>query len=304
MKKTNKFILLITVFMLTATFVFAAKYTVNTSGVVKNSNGTTITSPSNTVNQNYYNNYYSSDYISNNQVNSSQVGVIEIVMDYSGSMSNWIIAAKRSMRTIIAQIPSSTAVGFRVFGHDNHGNNPTSIHTLQDVKKIIKNGNKFKVVTEKGPLGTTSGACSATSQIATIAPSNANAILAGMNSVDIGGATPLVYALDRAIYQDFYNMDTVTPKKVILVTDGGENCGGDPCAFARNLMKKRSDVHIDVILASSSSKALTCLASVTGGHFYHVNNLSDFTTAVTKSMQSEPATQSEIKKQNYEFIGD
>ena len=93
-------------------------------------------------------------------------------------------------------------------------------------------------------------------------------------------------------------------KKIILITDGGENCGGNPCAFARNLMKKRNDIHIDVVLASSSSNALTCLASTTGGHLYHVNNLSDFTTTMTKSMQSEPATLNEIKKQNYEFISD
>ena len=301
----KKYILvLIVALIMTTGFAFSAKYKVNSSGVVKNSGGQIITSPSNTINQNYYNNYYAYNYTESNIVNKSQTGTIEIVMDYSGSMSNWIVAAKRSMQVILSQIPSSTSVGFRVFGHDSYGNNPTSIHTLQDVKKIIKNGNKFKVVTERGPLGTTTGACSATQQVATILPSNVNKILSGMNSVDIGGATPLVYALDRAVYQDFASMDTVTPKKVILITDGGENCGGDPCAFARNLMKKRQDVHIDVVLASSNSNALTCLATTTGGHLYHVNNLSDFTTTMTKSMQSTPASSYEIKKQNYEFIGD
>ena len=35
-------------------------------------------------------------------------------MDYSGSMSNWIIEAKRAMTAIIAQIPSTTSVGFKV----------------------------------------------------------------------------------------------------------------------------------------------------------------------------------------------
>ena len=125
-----------------------------------------------------------------------------------------------------------------------------------------------------------------------------------MNSVDIGGATPLVYALDRAAYQDFANFDQITPKKIILITDGGENCGGDPCAFARNLMSKRSDIHIDVVLASSYSRSLTCLASTTGGHFYSVDNLSDFSNTMTKSIHTKPATQQEIKKQSYEFIAE
>ena len=300
--------------ILTSGVVFAAKYTINTSGTIKTNTGKTVSSPANAVNQNYYqpttsiqnyyNNYQSQAYVDNNQVNQSQTGIVEIVMDYSGSMSNWIVAAKRSMSAIIAQIPTSTQIGFRVFGHDSHGNNPTSIHTLQDVKKIVKKGNKFTVVTERGPIGTTAGACSSTQQIAAIAPANSMSILNGMNSVDIGGATPLVYALDRTVNQDFANMDQFTPKKIILITDGGENCGGDPCAFAKNLMKKRSDVHIDVVLASSSSRALTCLASATGGHFYNVNNLSDFSNTITKSVQQAPATKEEIRKQNYEFISE
>ena len=287
---------------------YGAKYTINSSGTVKTQAGQVVTSPANSVNQNYYNNYNIQNYTASTLASSASgenVGTVEIVMDFSGSMSNWIIAAKRSIANIIAQIPATTKVGFRVFGHDSNGHNPSSIHTLQDVKRIVKNANgKFTVVTERGPIGTTAGACSATTQVAPIMAANASNILNGMNSVDIGGATPLVYALDRAIYQDFASMDTFTPKKIVLITDGGENCGGDPCAFARSLMKKRSDVHIDVVLASSSSRALTCLASTTGGHFYTVNNLSDFSNTLTKSIKQEPASPIEIKKQNYEFISE
>ena len=296
--------LLIAGVTIATTTVFAAKYTISKSGKVKNQAGQTITSPANSVNQNFFNNYTAANYVNNNVVNENQVGMIEIVMDFSGSMSNWITVAKRSMTAIVAQIPSSTQIGFRVFGHDSDGSNPTSIHTLQDVKKIVKNGNKFTVVTERSPLGTTRGACSATKQVAPIIAANSNSILYGMNSVDIGGATPLVYALDRAAYQDFANYDTTTPKKIVLITDGGENCGGDPCAFARALMRKRSDIHIDVVLVSSYSKSLSCLASTTGGHLYNVDNLGDFTTTMTKTIQSKPATQQEIKKQSYEFIAD
>ena len=166
--------LLLTGVTIATTAVFAAKYTINTSGTVKNQSGQTITSPANSVNQNYYNNYYAQNYVNNNIVNKTQVDTIEIVMDFSGSMSNWITAAKRSMSAIVAQIPSSTKVGFRVFGHDSNGTNPSSIHTLQDVKKIVKNGNKFTVVTEKSPIGTTRGACSATKQVAPIISANYN----------------------------------------------------------------------------------------------------------------------------------
>ena len=301
MKKTFALILAFIIF--SSTMVYAAKYKVNTSGTVKNQKGTVISPVSNTVNQNYYSNFQAQNYISSNQVNSVNVDIIEFVMDFSGSMSNWIGVAKRSMSAIVAQIPQDTKIGFRVFGHDNHGVNPNKNSTVKQVSKIVKKNGKYKVLTEKGCVGTTSGACSSTEQVTTIASANINSLLYGMNSVSLGGATPLVYALDRTVYQDFAPFGTTTSKKIVLITDGGENCGGDPCAFARQLMQKRSDVHIDVVLVSSSSKALACLANTTGGHFYTVHNLEDFSTTITNSVQSESTKQNNTN-QKYEFIGD
>ena len=219
-------------------------------------------------------------------------------------MSNWIEVAKRSMAAILTQISSDTKVGFRVFGHNYKGSNPATINTVQDVKKIVKKGNKFKVITEKGCLGNTTGVCSATEQVAPILPVNLKSLISGMNSVSLGGATPLVYALDRTVYQDFQRFDMTTPKKIVLITDGGENCGGDPCAFAKKLMKNRSDVHIDVVLVSSYSKALACLSTTTGGHFYNVDNLADFTTTINASMQAQPTIQPQNQSQKYEFVGE
>lgn len=287
---------------------FAAKYTVNTSGVVRNHSGV-ISSPANTTNQNYFNNYSAPTYINNEVVNIEPVGIIEFVMDYSGSMSNWIGVAKRSMATIVSQIPYSTNIGFRVFGNDDYGNEP--INTLGEVKQIVmKKNNKFSVITKSSPIGSTSGVCRATKQVTAVSPANPTALLNGMNSVNIGGATPLVYALDRAVYQDFASFDKAAPKKIVLITDGGENCGGDPCEFARQLMAKRTDVHIDVVLVSSSSKALTCLANLTGGHFYNTHNLADFSNVMTRSVQSQPNAVPNVnnnntnKEQYYEFIKD
>lgn len=304
----KRIIILSLLIIATCCSAFGAKYSVNTSGVVKSNQKKVITSPANVTNQNYYNNYSASGYIATNTVNNDNTEIIELVMDYSGSMSNWIVVAKRSMAAIVSQISPQYKIGFRVFGHDEYGNNPKP-STVQDIKKMVKNGNKIKVVTLKSYIGSTSGACTATRQVAPIMNANTNAIINGMNSVNIGGATPLVYALDRTVNQDFANFDTTTPKKIVLITDGGENCGGDPCEFARRLMSKRSDIHIDVVLVSSYSSALTCLSFTTGGHFYHTNNLSDFTTTINKSIQSKPTpvTNTVIQQENdqkYEFIND
>ena len=282
---------------------YAAKYRVNTSGTVKTQSGQVVSSPANSVNQNYYNNYQANTYVQNNQVNDIQAGTVEIVMDYSGSMANWINVAKRSMSAIVNQISPNVKLGFRVFGHDYNGRNNYSNNTVQEVKKIVKKGNKFSVITERSAVGQTSGACGATQQVSPLLAANANNLISGMNSVDIGGATPMVFALDRAVNQDFKGLDTLSSKKIVLITDGGENCGGDPCAFARKLMQKRSDIHIDVVLVSSSSRSLMCLSNLTGGHFYTVDNLGDFSNVLTNSIQTVP-NEVEPSQQNYEYIGE
>jgi len=300
----KKFITLsLSLAVLTSLVAYGAKYRVNSSGTVKTQSGQVVSSPANSVNQNYYNTYQANTYVQNNQVNDIQVGTVEIVMDYSGSMANWINVAKRSMSAIVNQISPNVRLGFRVFGHDYNGRNNYTANTVGDVKKIVKKGNKLSVITERSAVGSTSGACAATQQVSPILSANANNLISGMNSVDIGGATPMVFALDRTVNQDFKGLDTISNKKIVLITDGGENCGGDPCAFARKLMQKRSDIHIDVVLVSSSSRSLSCLSSATGGHFYTVDNLSDFSNVLTNSIQAEP-TEVQPAQQNYEYIGD
>ena len=293
----------LTLALATSLVAYGAKYRVNTSGTVKTQSGQVVSSPANSVNQNYYNTYQANTYVQNNQVNAIQAGTVEIVMDYSGSMANWINVAKRSMSAIVNQIPSNVSLGFRVFGHDYNGKNSYSANTVGDVKKIVKKGNKLSVITERSAVGQISGACGATQQVSPITSANANSLLTGMNSVDIGGATPMVYALDRTVNQDFKYLDTTSPKKIVLITDGGENCGGDPCAFAKKLMQKRSDIHIDVVLVSSYSKSLSCLANYTGGHFYSVDNLADFSNVITDSIQATP-TEVQPNQQNYEYVNE
>lgn len=286
----------------------AAKYTVNTGGQVVSPSGnvqqnSSIITPTPTYN-NIYNNYYSQNYVSNQQVLANPAGTIEIIMDYSGSMSYWIEAAKRSMASIIAQLPISTKIGFRVFGHDG-GNNPYS-PVLNKVKCVTKNENgKYKVRTATSPyLGTTSGSCSATTQVVPVTSNSVSALLNGMNSVRIGGSTPLTLALEQAVTSDFAGFSTSQPKKIVLITDGGENCGGDPCAFAKALVAQRRDITIDVVLVSSNSKELVCLTQMTGGKFYNTDDVSSFTNVLIDSMQNTSgATTTEPEQtQQYEFI--
>lgn len=307
MKKLLILLCLISICSVTA---IGAKYKVNTGGQVVSPNGS-VQNSSNVLQpkqvSDIYSNYYQQSYVENKQVNVNPVGTIDIVMDYSGSMAYWIEVAKRSMATIVSQLPQNTKVGFRVFGH-NGGNNPYS-PVLNKVKCVTKNKKgKYVVATETSSyLGKTSGSCSATSQIVPVIAYNALNLLNGMNSVQVGGSTPLTLALEQAVKTDFGKMDNTSAKKIILITDGGENCGGDPCAFARQLVAQRKDIIIDVVLVSSNSKALVCLADTTGGKFYNTSDVASFTRVLNETLNSAPSdtnTTSEAEQQQeYEFMG-
>ncbi len=277
--------------------VLGAKYTINSSGTVK-SQGKVVAPAI----KNPYSVYSTSQYVSSVASKTSSVGIVDIVMDYSGSMANCIEEAKRAMASIVAQIPESTNLGFRVFGHDFNGVNPNNNATLAKVKQIVKQKDgKYKVQTKQSPVGNRNGYCSATQVVAPIARANADSLLRGMNSAQVGGATPLVYALDRAVEEDL-SAYRGQNKKIILITDGGENCGGDPCAYAQELAKTHPDVHIDVVLVQGRFSGLNCLASQTGGKVYNLHNLSDFSNVIQESINSPVETTSPT--QQYEFYNE
>lgn len=201
--------------------------------------------------------------------------VIELVVDYSGSMEQWINLAKTMLVSILPKITEETNVGLRVFGHGNQNS-----------------------------LGLLNG-CKATTLVSRAKPMNTDGIISGLNSTLIGGATPLTFALQQTVYKDFASLASETGKKIVLVTDGGETCGGDPCAFIRNLMSYRKDIKIDVIMVNGSNK-LRCLADETGGRYYNTLNSIDFNSALNKSFGAEPEQQVPLQSPNgevhYQFI--
>jgi hypothetical protein len=58
------------------------------------------------------------------------------------------------------------------------------------------------------------------------------------------------------------------PVNVVLVSDGYDSCGGDPCAAARQVERARPDININVVAVSQSVRALKCIADATGGKYF------------------------------------
>ena len=254
MKKVIIFVLIIILF---TGICPAAVYKIKNSSsgpVVINGSSTTTTT-------NYYNNYNPSSYVGNNAVNSSPAEIIEIVMDFSGSMHDVIESAKATAKDIVLQIPSTTQLGLRVFGELDSFSYQTG--------------------------------CQATAVVTPIATANANALISGIESIKKHGTnTPLVFGLENAAYKDLDKFPRDKKKKIVLVTDGGENCGGDPCAFAKKLMSQRRDIQIDVVYISRyKTEPFVCLTTITGGNYYHIKDKYDstqFLKSVTDSINNIP----------------
>lgn len=100
-------------------------------------------------------------------------------------------------------------------------------------------------------------------------PNSADTIMAEVNSVAPAGRTPLTLAVkDAAEVLKFRDK----PAVVVLLTDGEDTCGGDPCRLARQLRAEASHLVIHVIgfkvtgetwLQSTGGSA--CMAEETGG---------------------------------------
>ncbi len=228
-----------------------------------------ITPKTNSASGSNYNVYTPTTYTPQNTQNDVGVGgIVEIVMDYSGSMSTTIDQAKDAVRRFYPNIPSGTKVGLRVFGQTGGFNPYTYVNS--ELQKIIKNtAGVYKILTKQqyDCVGDTTGRCSNTVQVLPVGLYNGSTFYQGMDKYPTGGATPLVYGLHLAITKDLAGFPATSKKKIILITDGGENCGGNPCEFVKQLTQTRSDIIIDVIIIGGDM-SYKCLADTTGGKYY------------------------------------
>ena len=170
----------------------------------------------------------------------------QLLVDYSGSMSSWINIAMETLEIVLPNLSSRYSIGLRTFGG-------------------------------RGSDGTCKNACGRSTLVAGFARNNGETILNAMKNLKTGGNTPIEFGIRKTVEEDFapanlFDRDpnAIKTKKIILVTDGAESCGGDPCKYIRTLMQERGDIMIDVIQLGESDR-LACLADESGGKHYIVN---------------------------------
>lgn len=111
------------------------------------------------------------------------------------------------------------------------------------------------------------------------APEMRNALLGQIKGLQPEGGTPLADAVTRAgSMLDGRNREST----ILVVTDGVESCGGDPCAAARSLAATKPHLKINVVDIGNSGSG-NCLAAATGGTVYTANSVASLKLAVERA---------------------
>ncbi|QLQ33554.1 MAG: VWA domain-containing protein [Candidatus Thiothrix singaporensis] len=187
---------------------------------------------------------------------------INLVFDASGSMNQKldgvpkIDIARSVLKNVVAGWDGNTERGLLVYGHRKRGD-------CDDIEQVV-------------PVGA----------------ANQQAFIAQADHLTAMGETPIAKALLMAAEDLQYTESKAT---VILVSDGKEECGGDPCAVAKQLKQRGIDFTAHVIGFAVKDQAageqLRCIAEATGGHYQAAQDREEFQSmlAAAQTGQATPA---------------
>ena len=181
---------------------------------------------------------------------SAQDGRVVIVLDGSNSM--WgrvgdvekIVVARQVLTDVLADVPPGLDVGLAAYGHRRAG-------ACDDIETLLAPGRHPRVDVERAIRG-----------------------------VQPTGLTPITAAL-QAVVEALPPATGAT--HVVLVSDGRETCGGDPCALVRTLRERRADLTVHVVgfdVADDEREQLQCLAEAGGGVYTGATTAAELTAAL------------------------
>ena len=113
--------------------------------------------------------------------------------------------------------------------------------------------------------------CNDTKLEVPFAAKNSNAIRSKLETIRPKGTTPIAMTLEKC-ERDF--PDNTTRNVVILITDGIEECGGDPCAVSRALQRKGIVLKPFVIGVGLDPKFIATFRCV--GNYYDASSPQEF----------------------------
>lgn len=186
----------------------------------------------------------------------------ELILDASGSMRETkrtiggrlkIDVAKDVMTQVIANLPEEAEVALRVYGHRIREGRP--------------------------------GACQDSELMVPFAKIDKARLLERVKAVRALGTTPIAYSLQQ-VPRDFAG--ATGEKMVILITDGKEECHGNPSEVVANLLAQGLKLRLNVVgfaLADAATKTeMEKVASLTGGRFFDAQDSEGLRKAISQSL--------------------
>lgn len=196
------------------------------------------------------------------------------IVDFSNSMNDYLNGERKIdtainvLTSIISRLNPEIATGLRVYGHKNGFN------------QIM--------------------GCTASDLVSPILPNNGSNIFNTLKRLNASGWTPITYSLKKAVLQDFVGI--AGQKRIILLTDGGENCDESPCQFALKLISERDDIKIDVIAFAindeEADRQLKCTALATYGKFFKANDAGSLMNSLEQSLNITKEVQGTVIMKN------
>jgi len=184
---------------------------------------------------------------------------VELVLDASGSMrrrlgkKRMINIAKKVLRDVVKQLPDNVKVAFRTYGNR------------------IREGRKGDCRDSKLQVG--------------FSNKNRKRLLQKINSIRALGTTPIAYSISQ-LKRDFRGIKQ--PKLVILVTDGKEECKGNPEKEMKKLQKAGIKLKMNIVGFALKDKKLLVdmhrLAKLSGGQFFNATNSASLKQSLSNAM--------------------
>jgi len=112
-----------------------------------------------------------------------------------------------------------------------------------------------------------------------------SAIVEELRRLQPRASTPLAASLRLAASQLSADPAVAAAQSIVVITDGAEGCGGDPCAAARDLKAAFPSVKVHIIDVVGVSR-LQCVADITGGSSVGARDTEQLKAAVRRAQAS------------------
>ena len=99
-----------------------------------------------------------------------------------------------------------------------------------------------------------------------------DALISRIQGTELGASTALADTIAAVPRMIDTGRSADQPVNVVLVSDGNDSCGGDPCAAAAALKRALPYAYVNAIAISRDAEAVRCVPEATGGLFVQADD--------------------------------